>query len=278
MMTFQWLEQVRTRHNGKPLTLKLRHVRTDGTTQPVDDFELEGEPQTLAGQIEERAQSEADVLGGTQTYAVVAMNGNDSVSRHIFRVDGSAGHNEIGLSEPATAQGIIGQIMRHNEAITRMLVTSYATTTAAKDKELSRLTARCQVLEQRDDDRARTAEKIRSKQHERELQAADANHRRQMVQEIVHDGRMLVPFIVNETFGKKEGKKLLPDAPLSPNDLSFKAFFESLRPDQIEGLKGVLNDFQYMAVLEAYKQFVGKGDKGKSEGSANDGKQSEKGD
>lgn len=256
MVTFQWLEQLRAKNDGKSITLRLRHVRADGTSQPVDEFDLSGDVHTLTASIEERAQSEADVLGGTQTYAIVATSGSDSLSRHLFRVDGSGANTDVGLSEPATAHGLTAQLMRHNEALLKYVVASHATTTAAKDKELARLTMRCQMLESRDDERALAAEKMRTKQHKRDLESKESLHRMEMVQEVVHSGRMLVPFIINEMVGK-DGKKVVPDASLAPTEISAKAFFESLRPKQIEDLEKVLSTPQYMAVLTAWKKYVG---------------------
>lgn len=258
MVTFQWLEQLRAKNDGKSITLRLRHVRADGTSQPVDEFDLSGDVHSLTASIEERAQSEADVLGGTQTYAIVATNGSESLSRHLFRVDGSGANTDVGLSEPATAHGLTAQLMRHNEALLKYVVASHATTTAAKDKELARLTARCQMLEGRDDERALAAEKMRTKQHKRDLESKESLHRMEMVQEVVHSGRMLLPFVINEVVGKdSKGKKVVPDASLAPMEISAKAFFESLRPKQIEDLEKVLNNNQYMAVLMAWKKYVG---------------------
>ncbi|HRI69250.1 MAG TPA: hypothetical protein PK156_33700 [Polyangium sp.] len=259
MLIFQWLEVVKSKHVGKQIVLKLRHVRADGTTQPVDDFDMGADPQQQAQQIEERAQGEADVLGGTQTYAIVATIGTDAVSRHLFRVDGSSGNTEVGLSEPASQMGLLGQTMRHNEVITRMLVTSIATTTAAKDKELQRLTARCQMLELRDDERSLNAEKMRSKQHKREIETKESMHRMEMIQEVVHAGRIVVPWIANELVANKNGQKLLPGGGISPMEESFKALFESIRPEQFEQLSNILNPMQYMSVLMAWRKYCGNG-------------------
>ena len=123
-------------------------------------------------------------------------------------------------------------------------------------RENHRLTTRVEKLELRDEERGDLYEKLRSRQHDRDLGTIKTKSDAALKQEVVHGIRMLLPTVVAKATGVN-----LPPGAARPQDEALKAFFESIRADQFEQLVGVLNPFQQAALLTFWQDHVGEGEK-----------------
>lgn len=251
----QWLDQVRGKNQGT-LTLSLRNHREDGKAEQIDSWDLppDLDPTQLWKQIEAAAQQDADLLGGPQRYAVVCMRERDHLSRRLFMLEGRI---EAGtLNNPSAENALVNTLLRQQADQHAFIMKQWEAIRNPLLGELSRLTARCEKLEDRDDMRRAAFEGAVSQAHERELATFLAKHQASMSQEFVHGLRMLLPWAVNSA----AGKQLLPtNGTATPADQSLKALFESIRPDQLDALRGILNEHQTIAVLQAYQHYVGDG-------------------
>lgn len=246
-----WLDACRTRYKGT-LTLSLRNHRDDGRNDQIDFWEL---PELVdAGglwrQIEATAQSDADLLGGSHRYVVVCLSGKEHLARRLFVVEGRAEAGAVGNHSAESA--LLMMLMRSLHDKDRFLMQTMQATVTPLRQELERVTARCEKLETRDDERSVAFEHARSEQHNRELASFLAKHQAEMSQEVVHGLRMLVPWAVNQV----DGKASLPTTGLQPHEQSLQALLESIRPDQLDKLKEVFTPHQAVALMKLHQLYT----------------------
>lgn len=71
-----------------------------------------------AAELESVAQNEANVSGGTIAFAIYSWHGDSEGPRHPFRLQGESDET-TGIIEAPSQAGLLGQLMRHNEAMAR---------------------------------------------------------------------------------------------------------------------------------------------------------------
>ena len=246
-----WLDACRSRYKGT-LTLSLRNHRDDGRNDQIDFWELPDNVDAggLWRQIESTAQSDADLLGGSHRYVVVCLSGKDHLARRLFVVEGRAEAGAVGNHSAESA--LVMMLMRSMHEKDRFLLSTLQATVNPLRLELERVTARCEKLETRDDDRAQAFEAARSEQHNRELASFLTKHQAEMSQEVVHGLRMLLPWAVNQI----DGKASLPTTGLAPHEQSLQALLESIRPDQLDKLKDLFTPQQAITLMNLHKHYT----------------------
>ena len=119
---------------GKPTRIVLRHVRMVGAAQGQGDTDVATwdaehfenlSPDEFTKELLTEALEDSSIFQGVQTYGVFIFRKNKSThdQRLFLRIaggDGDAEKNGLGPSEGPDEHGRMSQIMRHDEAFTRL--------------------------------------------------------------------------------------------------------------------------------------------------------------
>lgn len=251
------------------------HVREVALVHLSADGKVSGRIQTLTGipaetddgwikqtaeDMQRDIQFEADSLaaGRAQTYAVLAYYGEEEKygSRKAFVVTGKEADEEGSevLTEPASQEGIIRQLMRHQEGTQRTLLEAVRSQANFSQGMLQMMAAQNDKLSELVDKgyEARTRMMIATEEFidnssQRKLQAekemAVVRQRDQMLKEV----RPLLPVIAN----KIAGKKLFPEGAVGENiQDKLKRLASGMTAEKLEALEKVLSDEDQMIIGE----------------------------
>jgi hypothetical protein len=209
--TKQWLEDMAARSNERPL-LVLYHLNIHGRKTQLweDDSEEEWkDPENLAIKIVDEARNHAQNTPGAQKYNLSAY-GHEDLDRihplkvHFLSLDASvAGEGDYAGSEPPTPDGLLAQLMRHNQEMHRqnnsvlgVLTSHMAKTIEMQQVQIERLMA----------DRLSTVttmEELMSRKHEREQEVHEKEASRRRKDETWKGVMQLLPVAVNKLAGKE---------------------------------------------------------------------------
>ena len=122
--------------NGADSVILYRAQPNGQTGAKLERFRLEAntDPEGTASEIESVAQGDADTLGQRSSYILRAMRQQEQLGQHSLVItpeDDGEGQPAI---EPASRDGLVAQLMRHNEALMR--------TNLAAMQELASVTSR----------------------------------------------------------------------------------------------------------------------------------------
>jgi hypothetical protein len=167
--------------DAHPDRILVRHLSVNDRQADVAAIRIDAPPVDetavveLARRLEYQASTDADGLGGAQRYVLVAMRGGEALGRLPFRMAGGpVDAGEAFDSEPATATGLVAQLMRHNEANSRIVSLSMGQVVANLMRHNERLQALVDDAEQRRLQVAELTEQLLSRQHERALELKEA--------------------------------------------------------------------------------------------------------
>lgn len=210
----------------------------------VDIPENEVEPSNLAVKAYELAQNDAQGMQrvGPQTYFVRIRYGSHlGDSRCTFRLTPETGddaydedqHDE-GMTEPPTNSGLTTQLMRHNEAILRILVASQAQTTSALQRQNELLEQRVNksdklYLETLDLFASLRLEMIKNNE-ERDQRQLENKWKSSILERVL-------------PLTESVGMRLLGYTPKMATD-AVGSFIESLNPEQLNAILPLLTDEQ----------------------------------
>jgi hypothetical protein len=247
---------------GPCVKLVLKHININSKQNEIALFDLRAmragaENQdaffdSLVNEIETRAHDDAEGLGGTQRYCVFAhcKNADKPVSRFTFRMEaGDQDGDDDGeaMSEPPTKTGMVGQLMRHTEAIMRTSVVSTNHTISMLQRTIDRQAEQIEKLLSEKFRNLETMEDLISRRDERKLAAADQVFKHQLQGETFKRLMMLAPVVVN----RMAGKTLIPGA--NPMNQMLANFAGSLKTEQMEQMAQILTPEQMITVIEVIK-------------------------
>ena len=238
----------------------LRHMSLESKPQgDVNSFNipqdegLAGETDMLVNRVVDAAQRDAnDFEGGIQKYALYAYYTDDPnyVPRKIFRV---AADDEVtrdlNPSEPPTEKGLVGQTMRHLEAVMKTATVSYGVTVENLTRQVRDAMEAKKVTDQQTVDLMLLVQENINEAHRRRL-----DERREEMEMGIKEGlfeqlKVAIPIILNRI----SGKPLLPE-----QDKSFMlmaALLENLRPDQQAFLRDGLDPPQAAVLGEILGEY-----------------------
>lgn len=247
-----WFEQVRAKHKGRSLSLSLWNHADDGRGSQIDAWDVPDQLDVtpIWNDVQKVAQKDAELLRGTQTYAIMVSVGAACIARRLFQLEGGRIERLAGRGTPEDS--VVPALLRHLENKERVMIRLVEGCIGGLAKENERLLLRNEKLEMRDQERAEGYERLLSKQQERDLATTRQKAELQLKQEIANDMRMLAPHIANKLIGHKA----LPEGPLSPDMMSLRAFLESITPEQMAKLQDTLNPAQGATVMEFYNTYV----------------------
>lgn len=245
-----------------PERLVLRSAAPGSKGNDVETFEVRAseleleEIPILAGNILQRAQDDADGNGpGVSRFLVYAYRKgeNKPSARYPFRLRGESDldmDSESGEEAP-TAKGIITQLMRHNEAMARILVQTTGASMASMARRLESADKLNEALAKERREMFVTLEEAKSEQHNRDMELMLTEGGMKRKDQAFAKLMALVPMVIN----KIAGSKLLPDKsdpimmllePLigSLDQAQFQAIAQSLTPEQQIMFVDLLKTFQ----------------------------------
>jgi hypothetical protein len=250
----RWLRQVLTTEQVDRVLI--RHLTIDERQSEIWAVGLQGfEPNeesiaSLAAELDDTLLADAAGLGGMQRYIICACLGDALVSRLPLRQVASELRLGDALdSEPPTEEGLLIQLMRHNEAHERLFATTMGQIVGTMGETIERQKTE---LEKADAIRVEALQRIEaliSHEHERKLELQKEVNRGERVQRLIEFGLALAPVVVNRVTGKKVFKE--PQA--SPMKALVRKLFESFTEEQQAKLLGVLSPVQVAALSELFK-------------------------
>ena len=268
-----WLtaELCKTRPEGQGVCKFILRTSAPGSKgAEVDDFKVESrieidEIPMFAQNILARAQEDADGHGPmVQSYTVFTYLRRESKpqGRYPFRLRGEQDmdlDDEAGYEAPNN-KGLMSQLMRHNEALTRGIATSAASMLAIATR---RAESQDRLVEKLLEERMRTFEVLeaaKSEQHSRdmELMMMDAGQKRK--DEAFGKLMQLVPVVIN----RLAGGKVLPQK-TDPLMMMLEPLIDSLSQEQLHNIGSSLKPEQMITFAEILRTFQQKKLASKSE-------------
>jgi hypothetical protein len=233
-----------------------------GKIQIPENVADEGGVDAVIGQVIQAAQDDANNLhSGVQLYAVFAYYLNDQTytPRCWFRVSAEEEYDPETTandpSEPATAQGLMSQLMRHNEAIMRTSViqTSHVIQVLQQENASQRELLAKQA-EQSIDAMAMIQETL-DNATQRAIETKNAQMKQDIIAGVFEHLKLIIPVALN----KLAGQKIAPETDASFMQLA--ALFEGMPKEQQEAfVSQFLNPAQaavFAEFLETYEKRKG---------------------
>lgn len=202
--------------------------------------------------LESMIYDDAEGLGGVQTYVILPFFENrpdKPGSRFTIRESAGDGIDSDDVeSEPPTKSGVLTQMMRHTEAATRMSLMSSTQIMTILRNTVSRQAETIEKLVAEKMATIDLMERMRSEELERRLLVENTEREAKNKAELMDKIGMLVPVVIN----RLAGKSVVPGG-TSPMEGLIKGLIESMQPDQIEKLQGVLTPTQMVSLMEIFQ-------------------------
>jgi hypothetical protein len=214
----------------------------DGNSPPIEEFSV---------RIWEQAKDHCSVMGGAQRFRVVATDiqkDKDQVAEgpflgKSFTVESgfqlSARGEEV--SEPPNMVGLLAQLMRHNQEMTRLVTVSTGALTSHLARTVENQNSQIEILLRDKVDTISVMEELYSRKDEREMakqkQAAEIENRKLMWGKILE----LAPIAIN----KLTGQELIRQRH-SSLESTVMTFIETINPQKLETIanSGIFSERQ----------------------------------
>lgn len=255
----RWLRNALFKTRVSPLTrLVLRNAASGNRSGEIEEFEIPSdlEPDAvteLADSIIATAQRDADASGTKlQSYTIMAYDAGDKPGgRHRIRLRGEGEEDESGEERP-DRDGIISQMMRHNEALMRMATMGAQATISHLTRQLEASQNTVAKLTEQKAQAQELLETVKSRQVERELMVieseAEQTRKNALVTTVVSKMENLLPIILSKLGGG--GAKMLSDR----ETRVLKSFVGQLSQEQIMAMAGHLSMEQQIALMSMIKE------------------------
>lgn len=250
----QFLRLQLFRERSSPLEkFVLKHAASGSRGVEVDEFPVTttitiDQVPILVDDIMVRAQSYADGLGTkTQRFSVEALSeGARSGPRFAISVRGEGEEDGEDGEEAPTEKGLTTQLMRHNEALMRMLVMTTGTSVQHLQRQLESAGNTIKELVQESNSARKAVEVANTDQHERDMQMMLTSGAEDRKNAMFKKFESLLPIL----FKKLSGDKMLTD-----NEQSMvSSLVSTLSEDQLRSIAGTLSPEQQMIFFTLYKE------------------------
>jgi hypothetical protein len=241
-------------------SLVVYHVSAARAVQ-VGEHSLRGgdaDPAQLAEEIYRLCEDEATELEGVQKYAVQARYGDGGelrrTERCIFRVSGAEQEFGVEPTEQPNAAGLVGQAMRHLEAVMRSHVQISSSNTTVMATMVENLQRMMTDVNERERELLQRERRAFLRQDEIDLRKSEteARHRRQDA--ILKQLAPLVPAIAARALGQGEratataSNVALAEFMKSLSEEQMLAIAQNLRPEQLGALQLLASQVDTSAV------------------------------
>ncbi len=252
-------EAIRDGAPGEYARCELRQATTAGDAAVrAWGVTTETDPDDLASVVNVAAREDAAAFRGVTTYAVCLYRDGAATyaSRCMFLISGDDRAFGIGESEPASAEGLLAQLMRHNEITTRVAMQSMADVIGHYRKVVETKDARVERLERRQAEMFEATEAALSKASERALETRKTMASIDRNDRLAAGALNLLPVVAGKLLAPKEGA--LAAAAKAASFVGSEALdrlMASLTRDQFEKLLGtnLLEPTQIALLLELYE-------------------------
>jgi hypothetical protein len=239
-----WLsQQIHTEQpDGAPLRLfKVSHL-VEGAIKKASILEVHYRDQTetasIAAQLIEHAQADADAAGGVQKYEIKAQYGQQQVEsrggRFVMRLKGEAEdtEDEMGLASVETSgRGVLAMVMKHQEGTMRLMVGVVGDLMNSQQTILGNLSARVEKAEARSSSLYELLEKAANDRLDRELAARDQLRKERREDMMINVAeKVLLPKLI-QSVGTVDTQMEMLIAGMSEQQL--EAIAATLTPEQI---------------------------------------------
>ena len=259
----RWLEKHlwATREEGPVVKVVVKHLDANGRAGKEEIWSCnmphEGDSVTLPEEevtdlindMHTSCYDDAEgMAAGLQRYKILCYvkHKANAHSRFTFSLAGdNQDVDDTGVSEPSTQKGLLGQLMRHNEAIMRTAIMSTNQNMAMMQRTIGRQNEHIEKLLEDRRETFEVTEDLKSQRHDRELASMQAENQEKRYAEMFDKASLLLPAVVNRV----AGKKLLPEH-VSPMTDMLKNFAESLTPEQLSNIMPTLKPEQQIALVE----------------------------
>lgn len=255
----RWLRNQIFKARQTPLSrLTLRNAANGHRSGEIEEFDVPAEQlepdqvTELADSIMAAAQRDADAAGTKlQSYIVTAYEiGASSGPRHRFRIRGEGEEEDSGEEKP-DRDGLISQMMRHNEALMRMATMGAQATITNLTRQLDAAHGSIAKLTEQKAQAQEVLESAKSRQAERELMIieseAEQSRKNALVTTVVNKMESLVPVLLSKLGGTG---KMLADR----ESKVLKGFVNQLTQEQIMAMASHLSTEQQIALMTMIKE------------------------
>jgi hypothetical protein len=254
----RFLRQQLFREREAPLAKFVLRSAAAGTKGiEVESFKVEldseGEPddyvKRMMEEIVNRAQEDADGLGGVHHYVLLAYERNNpkAVGRYTFRVEGDEDGDSGTGEEGPNPDGMLKMQMRHNEALARIMTSGWGTMVNGLSRRLESQDVLIQKLMDKLVEGFEVIERARSEENNREIALLEAAGKEKRTELLFEKASVLFPVVLNRLSGKQ-----VMDSE-NPAILMMRGLAESLSHEQIQKLAATLNMEQQITFWEVVK-------------------------
>lgn len=214
----------------------------------------------LSTEITQRAQSDCEeTFDGPTQYTVLSFYNSEfpagrAPGARMISASRSSGESEE--TEPPTTKGFAAQQMRHNEALFRMSMINSENERNHSRRLLDMYQIRMEQLEERHFSSLHYIEEMLSERGAREIDGMKAKENMVRSREAWNSFKILLPSAVN----KLAGKNVVPVS-VTPETEIARRLMESLKPEQVAKLQGILSAEQIIGFGELYNLANTAGDK-----------------
>jgi hypothetical protein len=264
--TREWLSSVASEGLGRLELLRyidrsrVREWRWPGAAAANDSINLDERAKEMV------RTAERDGLSRYQrevSYLLIAYRpedqGGGDFAEHTFRVPGgsSKGGAHGDDEQPATRDGLLQQLMKHNADMHRLLLASHEGRTASLERQLVYLTDRVEAADKRHMHVITLAEELASQKMEQELQRKQFELEERRQKYVSEKLDTFAPVALNRLLGGGPGSGKLP-----MGDELIKQLFGKMSAERVEALLTgqpiTLSADEAMLVAEIYATFGSK--------------------
>lgn len=219
-------------------------IETFDVSFPMSDQNIS----MMADDIISRSQLDADGQGGTgvQRYVIsLHVKGEiRSVGRFSYKMKSSGDEFEDAGDEPANARGLVSQLMRHNEAIAKIMVTSLGGVVHHQTRQLESANETIERLTRINAENNERLEAANSQAHDRDMELMKENAKQERDKLMFDKLSLMVPVVINRLAGQK-----VFDSE-DPNAMMLRTFAESMSADQFNKIRQTLSQEQVVLLMQ----------------------------
>lgn len=222
------------------------HSRSNGLdeVQTINLGSKQRTPKEIADTLDQIAGTHACGLSGRQQYVIKCIFASDEVTPTTYNLGKAGESNDLGLgTEGPTPTGLIAQLMRLNEAHTRIGAVHTEAIISKQGEIIENLMT--QVSSQMTEN-AKAFTVLKEMIIDKAI-ADHANQKELLLEERKTQERQKLMSLVPGLVNKALGTKIFPEGSIA--EIVIKQLKNTLRPEQIEGLAQILDPEQLSMIL-----------------------------
>lgn len=232
--------------------VELSVLGVDGTQTKVDSWPVSLGLEEIRDEIETRSARHASLGPSLANFIVKVLDSKGApMGFDSFRVSAqiAAGRSAL-MSEPANEGGVTAMLMRHTEAMTRLVTSNMDRTMHHQNERLAAAERRASVYEENHFRMLELVQDLEDRKaaRDRESRKLDANI--QFKADAFEKVKSLSSVVLDAVVGKT------PQGAQAAAVLLAKEVFSTIRPEQLTALLASLDQDQQLKVLTLYKRLA----------------------